>query len=372
MSLVEDQIGTPAHMYHVLGAVGLPQLWTKLRCILFFESNYVYNGTKLNFLKEGILGECSVIDSPQNLDYVVEAGQRGISNRGMQRIRISSLSVLTVVYKRLTGIELFSKLGDSIEGKVPGIYITQFISTSQSGQILLNQKVKPPVAWNSLSSVLDNSVGGGRVRSASYLAFSFTAVVIIEWCKGAVSTWGGFQKQHRQLYKDRNDLGRSKEAVRPAGTYYVLPYRRYERCSEIMSLSFDPFECHDHYVKIVISNSLSVNNHSDSQNIKLCVISILHLILQHVLWPFLLKMIIPQEYKWFAAIAAAEEMKKAEDPAGDLWQHCTMYGGLINARFKSQDHGVKSAPPHSTIEKTFGGNHITTTTQFGIWLSMMR
>ncbi|KAE9457514.1 hypothetical protein C3L33_10582, partial [Rhododendron williamsianum] len=73
--------------------------------------------------------------------------------------RLPSLSVLTVVYKRLTrcGIELFSKLGDSIdfeeEGKVPGIYITQFISTSQSGQILLNQKVEPPVAWNSLFQV---------------------------------------------------------------------------------------------------------------------------------------------------------------------------------------------------------------------------
>ncbi|KAF7147345.1 hypothetical protein RHSIM_Rhsim03G0100700 [Rhododendron simsii] len=58
---------------------------------------------------------------------------------------------------------------------------------------------------------------------------------------------------------------------------------------------------------------------------------------------------------------------------GDMWQHCTMYGGLIDARFKSQDHGMKSAPPHSTIEKTFGGNHIsTTTTQFRIWLCTMR
>ncbi|KAG5557026.1 hypothetical protein RHGRI_007318 [Rhododendron griersonianum] len=70
---------------------------------------------------------------------------------------------------------------------------------------------------------------------------------------------------------------------------------------------------------------------------------------------------------------AAEATKKAEDPVGDMWQHCTMYGGLIDARFKSQDHGVKSAPPHSTIEKTFGGNHIsTTTTQFRIWLCTMR
>lgn len=28
--------------------------------------------------------------------------------------------------------------------------------------------------------------------------------------------------------KDRHDLKSSKEAIRLAGTYYVLPYRRYE------------------------------------------------------------------------------------------------------------------------------------------------
>ncbi|KAF8396116.1 hypothetical protein HHK36_017728 [Tetracentron sinense] len=54
-----------------------------------------------------------------------------------------------------TGIESFSKLGDSIyfeeEGKVPGLYIIQFISSSlvwKSGQIVLNQKVDPVVSWD--------------------------------------------------------------------------------------------------------------------------------------------------------------------------------------------------------------------------------
>ncbi|CAK7339307.1 unnamed protein product [Dovyalis caffra] len=52
-----------------------------------------------------------------------------------------------------TGIESFSKLGDSIyfeeEGEVPGLYIIQYISSSldwKSGQIVLNQKVDPVVS----------------------------------------------------------------------------------------------------------------------------------------------------------------------------------------------------------------------------------
>ncbi|KAL6976694.1 hypothetical protein U1Q18_025481 [Sarracenia purpurea var. burkii] len=60
-----------------------------------------------------------------------------------------------------TGIESFSKLGDSIyfeeKGEVPGIYIIQYISSSlnwKSGQILLNQNVKPAVAWNHLEATL--------------------------------------------------------------------------------------------------------------------------------------------------------------------------------------------------------------------------
>ncbi|XP_034688399.1 uncharacterized protein LOC117916455 [Vitis riparia] len=54
-----------------------------------------------------------------------------------------------------TGIESFSKLGDSIyfeeEGKTPGLYIIQYISSSldwKSGQIVLNQKVDPVVSWD--------------------------------------------------------------------------------------------------------------------------------------------------------------------------------------------------------------------------------
>uniref|UniRef100_A0A5B7A8K3 Alpha-L-arabinofuranosidase B arabinose-binding domain-containing protein n=2 Tax=Davidia involucrata TaxID=16924 RepID=A0A5B7A8K3_DAVIN len=54
-----------------------------------------------------------------------------------------------------TGIESFSKLGDSIYfeemGKVPRLYIIQYISSSfdwKSGNILLNQKVEPVVSWD--------------------------------------------------------------------------------------------------------------------------------------------------------------------------------------------------------------------------------
>lgn len=52
-----------------------------------------------------------------------------------------------------TGIESFSKLGDSIyfeeEGEVPGLYIIQYISSSinwKSGQVVINQKVDPVVS----------------------------------------------------------------------------------------------------------------------------------------------------------------------------------------------------------------------------------
>ncbi|CAK9136982.1 unnamed protein product [Ilex paraguariensis] len=54
-----------------------------------------------------------------------------------------------------TGIESFSKLGDSIyfeeEGNVPGLYIIQYITSSlewESGQISLSQKVEPVLSWN--------------------------------------------------------------------------------------------------------------------------------------------------------------------------------------------------------------------------------
>ncbi|KAL2328822.1 hypothetical protein Fmac_022249 [Flemingia macrophylla] len=54
-----------------------------------------------------------------------------------------------------TGIESFSKLGDSIyfeeEGKNPALYIIQYISSSfnwKSGKILLNQTVVPVASWD--------------------------------------------------------------------------------------------------------------------------------------------------------------------------------------------------------------------------------
>ncbi|CAL1391150.1 unnamed protein product [Linum trigynum] len=53
-----------------------------------------------------------------------------------------------------TGVESFSKLGDSIyfeeEGNAPGLYIIQYISSTfdwESGQFLLSQKVDPVVSW---------------------------------------------------------------------------------------------------------------------------------------------------------------------------------------------------------------------------------
>ncbi|KAF3452568.1 hypothetical protein FNV43_RR03001 [Rhamnella rubrinervis] len=54
-----------------------------------------------------------------------------------------------------TGIESFSKLGDSIyfeeEGSIPGLYIIQYVSSSliwRSGQIVLDQKVDPITSWD--------------------------------------------------------------------------------------------------------------------------------------------------------------------------------------------------------------------------------
>ncbi|KAF2317732.1 hypothetical protein GH714_039702 [Hevea brasiliensis] len=77
-----------------------------------------------------------------------------------------------------TAIESFSKLGDSIyfeeEGKVPSLYIIQYISSSLnwvSGQIVLNQKVDPVVSWDPFlkvtitTSTLQNSKGGNRLST---------------------------------------------------------------------------------------------------------------------------------------------------------------------------------------------------------------
>lgn len=54
-----------------------------------------------------------------------------------------------------TAIESFSKLGDSIyfeeKTQTPGIYVTQYISSSldwKAGQIILTQTVDPVVSWD--------------------------------------------------------------------------------------------------------------------------------------------------------------------------------------------------------------------------------
>ncbi|XP_042492094.1 uncharacterized protein LOC122071757 isoform X2 [Macadamia integrifolia] len=54
-----------------------------------------------------------------------------------------------------TGIESFSKLGDSIyfeeKGKLPGLYVIQFISSNldwKAGQIVIKQTVEPVVSWD--------------------------------------------------------------------------------------------------------------------------------------------------------------------------------------------------------------------------------
>ncbi|XP_026425891.1 uncharacterized protein LOC113322086 isoform X1 [Papaver somniferum] len=54
-----------------------------------------------------------------------------------------------------TGIESFSKLGDSIyfeeEGDIPGLYVIQYVASSlkwKSGGFVLNQKVEPVASWD--------------------------------------------------------------------------------------------------------------------------------------------------------------------------------------------------------------------------------
>ncbi|GLU19378.1 hypothetical protein SLE2022_356330 [Rubroshorea leprosula] len=74
-----------------------------------------------------------------------------------------------------TGIESFSKLGDSIYfeegGSVPGLYIIQYISSSldwKSGQILVTQKVDPIVSWDPfLRITLTFSSNEGTAQSST-------------------------------------------------------------------------------------------------------------------------------------------------------------------------------------------------------------
>ncbi|GFS45717.1 ARM repeat superfamily protein [Actinidia rufa] len=72
----------------------------------------------------------------------------------------------------------------------------------------------------------------------------------------------------------RNDLESSKETFRSTGTYYVLPYRRYE-------------------VKIGVVYPTELQAICE-KGLLLVTITIPEM--EHILWPFLLKMIVPQAY----------------------------------------------------------------------------
>ncbi|XVF19237.1 hypothetical protein REPUB_Repub11eG0092700 [Reevesia pubescens] len=74
-----------------------------------------------------------------------------------------------------TGIESFSKLGDSIyfeeEGSIPSLYIIQYISSTldwKSGKIVLNQKADPVVSWDPyLRVTLTSSLKEGAGKSST-------------------------------------------------------------------------------------------------------------------------------------------------------------------------------------------------------------
>ncbi|XP_071690329.1 uncharacterized protein [Rutidosis leptorrhynchoides] len=76
-----------------------------------------------------------------------------------------------------TGIESFSKLGDSIyfeeTGNNPGLYIIQYISSSlnwKAGQILVDQKVMPVVSWDPRLRVT-NTISSKKEGSSSTVNF---------------------------------------------------------------------------------------------------------------------------------------------------------------------------------------------------------
>lgn len=85
-----------------------------------------------------------------------------------------------------TGIESFSKLGDSIyfeeEGKVPGIYIIQYISSSfnwNSQNIMINLKVEPVVSWDDHLHVAV-IISSNKQKEASTLNFRIPSWAKIE------------------------------------------------------------------------------------------------------------------------------------------------------------------------------------------------
>ncbi|XP_009767360.1 uncharacterized protein [Nicotiana sylvestris] len=73
-----------------------------------------------------------------------------------------------------TGIESFSKLGDSIyfeeKGNTPSLYIIQYIPSSlgwKSGQVLVNQKIEPVVSWDNRLQVTITISSNGQATGVS-------------------------------------------------------------------------------------------------------------------------------------------------------------------------------------------------------------
>ncbi|KAJ8539850.1 hypothetical protein K7X08_014102 [Anisodus acutangulus] len=73
-----------------------------------------------------------------------------------------------------TGIESFSKLGDSIyfeeKGNSPGLYIIQYIPSSfnwKSGQVSVSQKIEPVVSWDNKLRVTITISSNGHATGAS-------------------------------------------------------------------------------------------------------------------------------------------------------------------------------------------------------------
>lgn len=73
-----------------------------------------------------------------------------------------------------TGIESFSKLGDSIyfeeKGNSPGLYIIQYIPSSldwKSGQVSVSQKIEPVVSWDNHLQVTITISSNGQATGAS-------------------------------------------------------------------------------------------------------------------------------------------------------------------------------------------------------------
>ncbi|XVF69679.1 hypothetical protein PTKIN_Ptkin11bG0101100 [Pterospermum kingtungense] len=94
-----------------------------------------------------------------------------------------------------TGIESFSKLGDSIyfeeEGSVPSLYIIQYISSSldwKSGKIVLDQKVDPVVSWDPyLHVTLTSSLKEGAAVQSSTLNLRIPIWTMSEGAKATLN-----------------------------------------------------------------------------------------------------------------------------------------------------------------------------------------